>query len=108
MNNKRIGQNIKTFRRSCGMTQADLAEEAGVTIDHISHIEIGSGCISITLMIKICRSLGVTPNDILAGTYDLEFTNGYLCDDAIQLEKINPRARILLYELYEIMLNQSL
>lgn len=65
MNKKIIGNNIQTLRNICGMTQAELAEKAGVSTDHISHIEIGSGSVSLPLLLEICRLLNTTPNDIL-------------------------------------------
>ena len=69
MNKKNIGKNIQTLRKICGMTQAELADRVGVSTDHISHIEIGSGSISLPLLLEICTLLNTTPNDILFGEF---------------------------------------
>ena len=69
MDRKNIGLNIRALRRQAGMTQAQMAEKTGVSTDHISHVEIGSGTISLPLLIELCNLLEVTPNDILAGEY---------------------------------------
>ena len=69
MNTMKIGQNLSAIRLRHGLTQAELAEAADVTTDHISHIESGSRGISLELLLKICLALRTTPNDILAGEY---------------------------------------
>ena len=71
MNKKNIGKNIQTLRKICGMTQAELADRVGVSTDHISHIEIGSGSISLPLLLEICTLLNTTPNDILFGEFSV-------------------------------------
>lgn len=114
MNRKNIGQNIRTLRRQSGMTQAAIAEKTGVSTDHISHVEIGSGTISLPLLIEICKLLEVTPNDILAGEYtpdSLEET-AYLQEGSFTvkdfaMEDINPEDRMLLQHIYEYMTNRK-
>lgn len=110
MNKKNIGQNLRTLRRQCGITQADLAEKTGVSTDHISHAEIGSGTISLPLLIEICRLLEVTPNDVLAGEYtpdiseeEANFHEDGLYDRAISFEDVNPEDRMLLEHMYQFM-----
>lgn len=105
MNRKNIGQNLRTLRLQRDMTQAQLAEETGVSIDHISHAEIGSGSISLPLLIEICKLLKVTPNDILAGEYsDHTSAEDTSCfDKEIVFENINPDDRMLLHYLYQFM-----
>ena len=110
MNRKNIGQNLRTLRRQCGMTQAQMAENTGVSTDHISHVEIGSGTISLPLLIEICKLLGVTPNDILAGEYTsntTEETESLLEEGTygseISFQNINPDDRMLLSHMYQFM-----
>jgi len=113
MNKKNIGQNLGVLRRQSGMTQAELAEETGVTTDHISHVEIGSGTISLPLLLNICNLLDVTPNDILAGEYGLDVAGEMgsqgeipsLCE--FSWNEINPSDRILLNYLYQFMANRK-
>lgn len=114
MNRKNIGQNIRTLRRQSGMTQAAIAEKTGVSTDHISHVEIGSGTISLPLLIEICKLLEVTPNDILAGEYtpDSLDEKSYLQESSFtvkdfSMEDINPEDRMLLQHIYEYMTNRK-
>lgn len=69
MNKLNIGKNLAVIRMQQGFTQAELAEAADVTTDHIGHVENGSSGISLELILKICPILKTTPNDILSGEY---------------------------------------
>ena len=62
---------MKRSRNICGMTQAELAGRVGVTTNYISHIEIGSGSVSVPLLLKLCTLLNTTPNDILFGEFSV-------------------------------------
>lgn len=114
MNRKNIGQNIRTLRRQCGITQAVMAEKTGVSTDHISHVEIGSGTISISLLIEICKLLEVTPNDVLAGEYTPDrlenapsLKEGSPFMKNISSEDINPEDMMLLQHIYQYMSNRK-
>lgn len=110
MDRKNIGLNIRALRRQAGMTQAQMAEKTGVSTDHISHVEIGSGTISLPLLIELCNLLEVTPNDILAGEYrpnpideiDM-FQEGSLSEKDFSSKKINPEDMMLLQYIYRYM-----
>lgn len=80
VNRKNIGKNIRELRHEKGMTQAKLAEMTGVSANHISHIETGTGAISIKLVSKISQALVVTPNDVLAGEFKAEDTRSQFSD----------------------------
>ena len=114
MNRKNIGQNLGTLRRQSGMTQAQIAEKTGVSTDHISHVEIGSGTISLPLLIEICKLLEVTPNDILAGEYTVEsseetmnFYENSAYGKELSYENVNPEDRLLLNYIYQFMANRK-
>ncbi len=68
-------------------TQAELAEAAGVTTDHISHVESGSNGISLKLLLKIRQALRITPNDILTGEYETEEKSD---GNTLSLDQIEP------------------
>lgn len=113
MNRKNIGQNLRTLRRQCGITQAELAEKIGVSTDHVSHAEIGFGSISLPLLIEICKLLDVTPNDILAGEYTPDCDDKELMEEdgqygsKIVFEDVNPEDRMLLNYLHQFMLRRK-
>jgi len=50
------------------MSQADLAELLGVTQPNISAVEIGRRGITVQQLVKLCRALHVSPDDILGET----------------------------------------
>lgn len=62
---KRIGKNIRELRRSKGLTQETLAERAELSLNHISHIEIGSNMISLPALVTICEILQTTADRLL-------------------------------------------
>lgn len=103
-----IGQNIRTLRKQCNMTQAQLSEKVNVSTVHISHVENGTSSISLPLLLDLCSVFGVTPNDILAGEYrSKEFPNEYLSDKALQLKNINLNDRVLLDQIYQFMIERN-
>jgi len=65
INYKKIRQNMRSARRSMGLTQEALAEQAGLSANHISHVEIGSSPISLPALLKICNVLGTTADRLL-------------------------------------------
>lgn len=54
-----IGQNIKKYRLRKQMKQAELAEPADVSAQHISHIECGITKLSLPLLIQLSKVLSV-------------------------------------------------
>ncbi len=55
---------MKAARAGAGLSQAELAEAVGVTRQTIGLIEAGGYNPSLNLCISICRTLGVTLNDL--------------------------------------------
>lgn len=103
MQKRNIGTNLGILRRKSGITQAQLAEETGVTANHISHVENGTNAMSITLLLDACKVLDVTPNDILAGEYSETFQDEELRDKVISLKDVSPNDRIILDYMYQFM-----
>lgn len=60
MKNKKM----KIARIECDLSQAQLAEQVGVTRQTISLIEAGSYNPSLNLCISICKALNRTLNDL--------------------------------------------
>ena len=64
-----FGQSLRELRRSKGVSQRDLAEKVGVDFSYISKLENDrlpppAG----DTIVKICKELGVLPNELLAST----------------------------------------
>lgn len=62
---KNIGMRIKELRSEKKMTQAQLAEAAGVGTTHISHIETGNAAPSLEVLIAIINALGCSADELL-------------------------------------------
>ncbi|MGN0538396.1 MAG: helix-turn-helix domain-containing protein [Candidatus Fimenecus sp.] len=60
-----IGQNIRTERKKCGITQEYLAELCNITPVFVSQIENGMRKPSLETMYSISKSLGVSVDDLL-------------------------------------------
>jgi transcriptional regulator with XRE-family HTH domain len=68
-----FGQALKRWRQKRGVTQEDLAHEAGITASYCGQVERGLRVPSLTIILKLCRALDCTPSELLA-----EFTPAVL------------------------------
>lgn len=60
-----MGQKVKMIRLSKGVTQEQLAEAVGVGVTHISHLETGSGTVSLKVFVAIVNYLNCSADEIL-------------------------------------------
>lgn len=60
-----IGQRIRAARIAKGMSQADLAFAADISLPHISNFELGKKQLSILTFSRIIEVLGVSADEIL-------------------------------------------
>jgi transcriptional regulator with XRE-family HTH domain len=61
----RIGEKLFLYRKNSGHTQAEIAEIAGLSDRTYADIERGSVNMRVESLLKICRALKITPNDLL-------------------------------------------
>ena len=61
----RFGQRLRELRVSRGLTQAQLAERAEVSVSYITRLEAGSYAPGIDLVQKLAVALGITAADLL-------------------------------------------
>lgn len=64
----RFGRKIASRRRENKIKQTELAEQLGISQQHMSAIECGKGGISFEVFIKLCISLNVNSDYLLGGT----------------------------------------
>lgn len=62
-----IGRRIRDQRRQAQLTQAELAERAGVCQQYIGCLELGKGIPSLATVMSLCSALAVDPNSLLQG-----------------------------------------
>lgn len=60
-----IGGKLYAIRKKCGLTQAQLAEAAGLSNNTYAEIERGVVNTSIESILQLCRALHITPDEIL-------------------------------------------
>ncbi len=60
-----IGNKLLAFRKRIGMTQAEVAEAAGLSDRTYADIERGAVNMRIGTILRICQVLHITPDEIL-------------------------------------------
>ena len=65
-----LGKRVREIRDRRGMTRKLVARDAGVSERHLAHLEAGEGNISIILLRRITRALGITLADLLVPETD--------------------------------------
>lgn len=61
----KIGQRIRKLRKAQELSQEQLAEQIGISITHMSHIETGNTKLSLPVFVKIANELGVPTDELL-------------------------------------------
>ncbi len=64
----RIGNRLHAIRKRMGMTQAEVAEAAGLSDRTYADIERGSVNMRMETILRICDVLHITPDEILTET----------------------------------------
>lgn len=67
-----IGNNLFTLRKRKGLTQAEVAEKAGLSDRTYADIERGTANMRTETLLKICDALSITPDEILTETSSVE------------------------------------
>ena len=60
-----VGNRLLAVRKKAGLTQSEAAELAGLSDRAYADIERGSTNMRMETLLKICRALNITPNDLL-------------------------------------------
>jgi len=60
-----VGNRLLEIRKRKGLTQAEVAEKAGLADRTYADIERGSANMRIETALRICEALNITPNEIL-------------------------------------------
>lgn len=60
-----IGEKLYAVRKKAGLTQAEVAERAGLSDRTYADIERGTVNMRIETVLKICRALDITPDAVL-------------------------------------------
>lgn len=93
-----LGQRIRRARKARGIPQERLAEQAGISVTHMSHIETGNTKLSLSVFAAIAQALEVPADELLSGSSAASQVRGELaalCDACTpaQLRVITELAR---------------
>ncbi len=103
-----IGNKLLAIRKRMGLTQAEVAEAAGLADRTYADIERGSVNMRIETILKICNVLHITPDEILTDDNAGAVTRQ---EELLQrLEACNPRDKetaLQLLSVYLLSLNQT-
>ena len=69
-----LGNRIRKYRKERGFSQETLAEKSGVSSNTISRIEGGQMAMSVGILQKIVKALGVDANTLLGGSTEVNET----------------------------------
>lgn len=62
-----FGARLRERRLELGLTQAQVAEKAGVSLRYLSQIEQGSRNPTLVVLIHLCHALGTKPEALVLG-----------------------------------------
>ena len=65
--NARFAENVQAARKEMGLSQAKVAERAGVRTQYISRIEIGAANVTLEMVAKVASAIEKDPNQLLEG-----------------------------------------
>jgi transcriptional regulator with XRE-family HTH domain len=68
--NESIGNRISKYRKEKGLTQEELAAKLGVSSQAVSKWENDASCPDISLLPQLCRTLGITTDELLTGNHN--------------------------------------
>lgn len=62
---KEVAANIKQLRTAKRLKQTEVAEKGGINANYYASLERGESNISVEMLAKVCKGLGVKSSDIL-------------------------------------------
>ena len=66
----RLGERVRAWRGACSMTRKALAAASGVSERYLAQLEAGQGNISVLLLRKVARAMGVAVESLVRETPD--------------------------------------
>lgn len=74
MDEIQLGKNIRAVRKRRGLTQEELAELSGFSLQHVGDIERGKANPTLTCLLKLADVMSVTATDFFSPATDKEPT----------------------------------
>ena len=87
---RQLGDDLGTWRKLRGMTQAQLADRAGIARNTLRNLERGEGGVSIANLLQVLRALGIVDN-VSQALDPYESDVGRLRSEERLPERVRPR-----------------
>lgn len=97
-----IGNKLLAIRKRIGMTQAEVAEAAGLSDRTYADIERGTVNMRIETILRICQVLHITPDEVLTEDRSSETIRQEQL--LARLEACNPKDKEVAFQLLEVYL----
>lgn len=98
-----IGNKLLKYRKRAGMTQAEVAEAAGLSDRTYADIERGTVNMRIETILRICNVLHITPDQILTEDNMEDFM--YQAELLTRLDACKPKDKETALQLLSVYLN---
>ena len=98
---KEIGEKIKRYRKKCGLTQEQLAENIDISTRNLSNIELGISYPKPETLEKILDTLNITTQNLFSNEH-LKSKNELICEIYKYISKAENN-QILLEKIYIIL-----
>ena len=63
----KVGKRVRNLRTDRGWSQEELADRSGVNRSYMSKVELGKSDVSLSVLHKIARTLGISLAELLTG-----------------------------------------
>lgn len=80
-----FNERLRAVRKEKGLTQAELAEKAGIAVNSVRLYESGKVTPKLDTIARIAGAMGLTASDFVDGQWS-RFQGGFLSDEEIQLD----------------------
>ena len=89
-----FNERLRTIRKENGLTQAELAEKAGIAVNSVRLYESGKVIPKLDTIARIARAMGLTASDFVGGQWG-KFQGGFCSEEEVQQD--DREARLIYY-----------
>ena len=79
----KFNERLRAIRKEKGLTQAELAEKAGIAVNSVRLYEAGARLPKLCTIARMAVAMGLTANDLMAGQWG-KFDGIFLSDEEFQ------------------------
>lgn len=106
-----LAQNLRRLRTERGWSQAELAEQVGVHLTHVSRVETGKYTPGLEFVVKAARAFGITVDELVAehpeSLEEVRLEDKELTERLRLLEDLDERDREALFTVMDAVLTKQ-